>query len=321
MHRIFDIKSDKEFNQIAIKIFNFQFKNIKIYKDYVNQKNISADKINHYTQIPFLPIEFFKTHKVAYDLNHIEKIFLSSGTTKINRSKHYVKSLNLYEKSFLQQFLNVYGDPKDWTILALLPSYLEQGDSSLIYMVDYLIKYSDSINSRYVNINTFKSKTFLNKLKNKKVMLFGVSYALLDLAELKIPSLENWTIIETGGMKGRRKEMTREELHSKLKKSFKVKNIHSEYGMSELLSQCYSKKDGIYNSPKWLKIIIRDLEDPFSQVDNGSIGAVNVIDLANIFSCSFIETQDIGIRYKNNTFKILGRTDHSEIRGCNLLNI
>jgi len=319
-HQLFKISNDKEFNKIALEVFRFQYKNISIYRNYVNFNNISVKDINHYTKIPFLPIEFYKTHNIVKDLKKVEKTFLSSGTTRSKRSKHHVLKLDIYKKSFLKEFVNNYGDPKDWIILGLLPSYIEQGDSSLIYMVDQLMGLSENKQSKYIDLKWAQSSSNLSKLKGEKVMLFGVSYALLDLAENKLPSLSNWTIIETGGMKGRKKEITRAELHQKLKTAFDVQEIHSEYGMSELLSQAYSKKDGVFSSPKWMKIIIRDLADPFQIIHNNLTGGINIIDLANIYSCSFIETQDIGKKY-NGKFEVLGRTDNSEIRGCNLLTI
>tara|TARA_Y100000385_G_scaffold181622_1_gene187594 strand:+ start:3394 stop:4374 length:981 start_codon:yes stop_codon:yes gene_type:complete len=320
-HQLFNISSIKEFNKIALEVFNFQYKNISIYRDYVNLNNISVKDINHYTKIPFLPVEFFKTHDVVKDLQKVEKTFLSSGTTKNKRSKHHVSNLNIYKQSFLKAFTNNYGDPKDWIILGLLPSYIEQGDSSLIYMVDQLMNLSQNKHSKYIDLNWEESSIIFNELKEQKVMLFGVSYALLDLAEQKLPSLNNWTIIETGGMKGRKKEITRSELHQTLKTAFDVNEIHSEYGMSELLSQAYAQNGGLFSSPKWMKIIIRDLADPFQIIDNNLTGGINIIDLANLFSCSFIETQDIGKKYENEKFEVLGRTDNSEIRGCNLLTI
>ncbi len=319
--RLFNISNDNEFNKIALEIFNFQYQNISIYRKYVDLKDIVVKEINHYTKIPFLPIEFFKTYNVVKDFKKVEKTFLSSGTTKSQRSKHHVVKLDIYRKSFLKEFINNYGDPKDWIILGLLPSYIEQGDSSLIYMVDQLMSLSKNKHSRYIDLNWAQSSSILNNLKGEKVMLFGVSYALLDLAENKLPSLSNWTIIETGGMKGRKKEITRAELHQTLKTAFDVQEIHSEYGMSELLSQAYAQKDGVFSCPKWMKIMIRDLSDPFQIIDNSLTGGINIIDLANIFSCSFIETQDIGKKYINGKFEVLGRTDNSEIRGCNLLTI
>ena len=321
INKIFKISNDHDFNDVALKVFKYQYDNIPIYQDYVKLKNVSKNDVTHFSEIPFLPIQFFKTHPVVNDVNKIEKIFLSSGTTKSSRSKHYIKNLEIYKQSFLKGFKNNYGNPNEWIILALLPSYLEQGDSSLIYMVDQLIKMSQNENSRYIDLKNDNIESSLNKLKSEKVLLIGVSYALLDLAEIIPSSLNRWTIMETGGMKGRRKEIIRDELHLILKKAFDVDCIHSEYGMSELLSQAYSLKDGLFSTPKWMKVIIRDLEDPFNKIEDSSSGGINIIDLANIFSCSFIETQDIGKKNANEKFEVLGRSDHSEIRGCNLLTL
>jgi phenylacetate-coenzyme A ligase PaaK-like adenylate-forming protein len=321
INKIFKISNDHDFNDVALKVFKYQYDNIPIYQDYVKLKNVSKNDVTHFSEIPFLPIQFFKTHPVVNDVNKIEKIFLSSGTTKSSRSKHYIKNLEIYKQSFLNGFKNNYGNPNEWIILALLPSYLEQGDSSLIFMVDQLIKMSQNENSRYIDLKNDNIESSLNKLKSEKVLLIGVSYALLDLAEIIPSSLSRWTIMETGGMKGRRKEIIRDELHLILKKAFDVDCIHSEYGMSELLSQAYSLKDGLFSTPKWMKVIIRDLEDPFNKIEDSSSGGINIIDLANIFSCSFIETQDIGKKNANEKFEVLGRSDHSEIRGCNLLTL
>ena len=321
INKIFEISNEVTFNDIALEVFKFQYRNISIYRDYVDLRKNPTDEITHYSQIPFLPIQFFKSHQVVNKDDNIEKTFLSSGTTKSKRSHHHISDLNLYEKSFLEGFKNNYGDPSDWIILALLPSYLEQGDSSLIYMIDHLIQLTENKNSSYINLKNKDVVQVFKRLKNNKVMLIGVSYALLDLAELKLPCLNNWTIMETGGMKGRKKELIRKELHGELKRNFNVDIIHSEYGMTELLSQSYSKGNGIFSSPPWMKIIIRDLEDPSCTVNNLSSGGINIIDLANIYSCSFIETQDVGKKINKENFEVIGRSDNSEIRGCNLLSI
>lgn len=321
INKIFQVSNDVTFNDIALEVFKFQYKNISIYRDYVDLRKKSVHEITHYSQIPFLPIQFFKSHDVVNKEINIKKTFLSSGTTRIKRSKHHITDINLYEKSFIKGFKKNYGDPSDWIILALLPSYLEQGDSSLIYMVNRLMELTKNKNSSYINLESKEINLLFNKLKNKKVMLIGVSYALLDLAELQLPYLNNWTIMETGGMKGRKKELVREELHYKLKSKFNVDKIHSEYGMTELLSQAYSKRDGIFTTPSWMKIIIRDLEDPSNIINNNLSGGINIIDLANVFSCSFIETQDVGRKLNELNFEVVGRSDNSEIRGCNLLSI
>ena len=275
--KIFNISNEDEFNSIALEVFEFQYKNISVYKKYVDLVKSQKKSINHYKEIPFLPIDFFKSNHIIADNSKIEKTFLSSGTGNTTRSKHLVKDLKLYEQAFSAGYKHFYSDPKEWTILALLPSYLDQGDSSLIYMVNNFINKSENPESNYINYD-------------------------LDL------------------LKGRRKEMVREDLHRKLKKAFNVNSIHSEYGMTELLSQAYSKKNGLFKTPPWMKFIIRDFEDPYSLAKINSSGGINIIDLANIYSCSFIETQDIGKEIEKGSFEILGRFDQSEVRGCNLLS-
>ena len=318
--RIFNISNEDEFNSIALEVFDFQYKNIPVYKKYVDLIQSQKKSINHYKEIPFLPIDFFKSNHIIADNSKIEKTFLSSGTGNTMRSKHLVKDLELYEQSFSTGYEHFYSDPKEWTILALLPSYLDQGDSSLIYMVNNFINKSENPESNYIKYDLDVLKNLILKLKDKNVLLIGVSYALLELSELGSFNFENWVIMETGGMKGRRKEMVRQELHQQLKKAFNVDAIHSEYGMTELLSQAYSKKNGLFKTPPWMKFIIRDFEDPYSLSKVNSSGGINIIDLANIYSCSFIETQDIGKEIEEDSFEILGRYDQSEVRGCNLLS-
>ena len=303
-----------------MEVFDFQYKNIPVYKKYVDLIQSQKKSINHYKEIPFLPIDFFKSNHIIADNSKIEKTFLSSGTGNTIRSKHLVKDLELYEQSFSTGYEHFYSDPKEWTILALLPSYLDQGDSSLIYMVNNFINKSENPESNYIKYDLDVLKNLILKLKDKNVLLIGVSYALLELSELGSFNFENWVIMETGGMKGRRREMVRQELHQQLKKAFNVGAIHSEYGMTELLSQAYSKKNGLFKTPPWMKFIIRDFEDPYSLAKINSNGGINIIDLANIYSCSFIETQDIGKEVEKDSFEILGRFDQSEVRGCNLLS-
>ena len=303
-----------------MEVFDFQYKNIPVYKKYVDLIQSQKKSINHYKEIPFLPIDFFKSNHIIADNSKIEKTFLSSGTGNTIRSKHLVKDLELYEQSFSTGYEHFYSDPKEWTILALLPSYLDQGDSSLIYMVNNFINKSENPESNYIKYDLDVLKNLILKLKDKNVLLIGVSYALLELSELGSFNFENWVIMETGGMKGRRREMVRQELHQQLKKAFNVGAIHSEYGMTELLSQAYSKKNGLFKTPPWMKFIIRDFEDPYSLAKINSSGGINIIDLANIYSCSFIETQDIGKEVEKDSFEILGRFDQSEVRGCNLLS-
>ena len=317
IEKIFNINDETDFNSVALEVFHFQYQNTAIYKSYVDL--VKSKNIEHYLDIPFLPIQFFKSSAVIAKNRSIKKVFKSSGTTQNNRSEHYVHNLDLYEKSFNMGFENLYSDINEWTVLALLPSYLEQGDSSLIYMVNHFIN-QGNLDSRYIDFNFDTIKSLSEKLKNKKVLLIGVSYALLELAEKGSLDLNNWVIMETGGMKGRRKELIRNDLHKQLMASFNVNSIHSEYGMTELLSQAYSKGNGVFTTPHWMKIIIRDFEDPFTYKRPRLSGGLNIIDLANIYSCSFIETQDIGKELDNGEFEILGRFDNSEVRGCNLLS-
>lgn len=315
--RIFNINNQLDFNELALKIFYYQAENVEVYKKYLYYLGIEPKSIDHVEAIPFLPIRFFKSHKVIHKNVDYEKVFLSSGTTKAIRSRHFVSSLKIYENSFLKSFETSYGNIENYTFLALLPSYLDQGESSLIYMTNELIKRANK-QSKYISKIDSNTLYLLNKLASKKVILLGVSYALLDLAEKHQLDLSNWIIMETGGMKGRRKEITRDELHQILKKAFNVSSIHSEYGMTELLSQAYSKKDGYFNCPSWMRTEIREINDPFKKCRENKTGGINIIDLANIYSCSFLATDDLGKKNKKG-FKVLGRFDHSDTRGCNQL--
>ena len=318
---IFKIEDEEEFNTIAIETFKSQYRCIEIYKKYIDTRGLDVNKVDHYKKIPFLPIEFFKTFSIKNSDKPTQKTFMSSGTTNSLRSKHHVTDLSIYERSFLDCFYRFYGKPKDWIILSLLPSYIEQGDSSLIYMVNHLMKVTKNKNSQFITIDNENFHDIITKLVDKKVLLIGVSYALLDLSEKFNFDLSNWTIMETGGMKGRRKELIRSELHSKLNNAFKTHQIHSEYGMTELLSQAYSSKDGVFTTPPWMKILVREVNDPLNYIDNGKTGGLNIIDLANQNSCSFIETKDLGRKINVHDFEISGRFDQSDIRGCNLMNI
>jgi hypothetical protein len=318
---IFNISNRVDFEKVSIEIFQFQATHNLVYNTFLNYLKVDINKVKKLNQIPFLPIQFFKTHKIISSEKKIEQTFLSSGTTGMQQSKHYVTDINLYEQSFKKGFENFYGNIENYTVLALLPSYLEREGSSLIYMVNNFIKDSKNIDSGFYlhNLNELATKLIRLDKANKKVLLIGVTYALLDLIEMHKFHLKNTIIMETGGMKGRRKEMIREELHQILCDGFGVKTIHSEYGMTELLSQAYSNGNGIFECPPWMKIIIRDTEDPFTFLPKSKSGGINVIDLANINSCSFIATQDLGKIYQNNTFEVLGRFDNSDIRGCNLM--
>ncbi len=318
---VFKINNPGDFTRLSLQIFRYQAENNPIYKKFIQYLNIKPEAIDSLAKIPFLPIQFFKSHQVATQPPPYDTIFKSSGTTGMTRSHHYIKNLNLYEQSFLKTFEFFFGNIQEYNILALLPSYIEQGNSSLVYMTKSLIKKSKKKDSDFYLYNTDELANTLYKLEenNEKTILLGVSYALLDFSEKYHFQLKNTIVMETGGMKGRKKEMLREELHSILSKRFGVKNIYSEYGMTELLSQSYSFGNGIFQTPPWKKILIRDTEDPFCYLPNGKTGGINIIDLANIYSCSFIATQDLGQKTDSNHFKIMGRFDHSDVRGCNLL--
>lgn len=318
---IFEIENEGQFNGLALKIFNFQAENNPVYRDYLYHLGVNISSVDSYKNIPFLPIEFFKSHKVISGDQDYKKIFYSSGTTGETRSKHYIKKIQLYENNFSTIFSRFYGNIKNYCVLALLPTYLENKNSSLVYMVDKLIQKSTHPESDFYLNNTEALSLKLKELdaSGQKIMLFGVSYALLDLAEKFPMQLLHTIIMETGGMKGTRKELTKSELHHFLAKKMGVQKIHSEYGMTELLSQAYSKGNGKFFAPPWMKILIRDTYDPFSLVPQGRSGGINIIDLANMDSCSFIETKDLGKINKDDSFEVLGRFDYSNIRGCNLL--
>lgn len=319
--KIFEISTQQEFESIALDIFRFQIEKNPVYRDFCEYLGRTRNKVSSFKEIPFLPIHFFKSKKVVSSKNIEQSIFSSSGTTGQVTSKHYVTDIALYEKSYLEGFKSFYGNVSDYCILALLPSYLERSGSSLIYMVDDLIKKSNHPDSGFYldEIDVLIEKLIRLDSQGTKILLIGVSFALLDLVEKHQLNLKNTIIMETGGMKGRRKELIREALHDILKKGFGTKTIHSEYGMTELLSQAYSQGNGIFKTPPWMKILIRDTEDPLTLQEIGKTGGVNVIDLANINSCSFIATQDLGKKYNDESFKILGRFDNSDIRGCNLM--
>lgn len=318
-HKIFNLSAEN-FEAVALEVFHYQYSNNPVYRQYVDLLKKNINSINHIQQIPFLPISFFKTHKVV-TAPRVEKVFESSGTTGQVTSKHYVHSLALYEESFMKCFQNVFGNVNQYCILGLLPSYLERNNSSLVYMVNSLIEKSGHSQSGFFLNEYEKLNALILQLEQQRqpYLLFGVTFALLQFAEIFAGTITCGTIIETGGMKGRGKELIRTELHEILKTKFNTENISSEYGMTELLSQAYLNSNNAFVPPNWMKILIRDIYNPFSYVDCGTTGAINVIDLANIYSCSFIETADLGKTYIDGTFEVLGRTDHSEMRGCNLL--
>lgn len=319
--KVFDIKNHSEFKKQCLDIYNFQYENNMVYQNYCNMICKDPTDVNEINKIPFLPISFFKTKKIL-STDNFEKVFYSSGTTTNSRSKHFISSLKLYQKSFINNFKLNYSDITQYTILALLPNYYDNKDSSLIYMIEKLIKLTKSKESGFFldeYFNLSKKLIELDTKKERKTILIGVPYALLDMIDFNQFQLNNTIIMETGGMKGRRKEMVRTELHEKLKRGFGVSKIHSEYGMTELLSQAYSKGDGIFKTPSWMKVIIRDINDAQNLDFNKKSGAINIIDLANYNSCSFIATDDMGKYVNDDEFELIGRVDNSDIRGCNLL--
>lgn len=320
---IFSIGSQKEFEKITLKVFRHQYEHNQVYQDFCSLLKKDKTNVKSLEEIPFLPIQFFKSHTVLSSSKPIQETFTSSGTSGMVSSKHLVTDLSLYEQSFRKAFSQFYGNSEDYVILALLPSYLEREGSSLIYMVNDLIESSNHPESGFYLHNYDELVQQLIKIDSsgQNVLLIGVTYALLDVVEKQTFQLKNTIIMETGGMKGKRKEIIREELHEILGNGFGVSAIHSEYGMTELLSQAYSLGNGIFECPPWMQILIRDTEDALTYVDFGKTGGINVIDLANINSCSFIATQDLGKKNPNHSFEVLGRFDSSDIRGCNLMVI
>jgi phenylacetate-coenzyme A ligase PaaK-like adenylate-forming protein len=321
IEKIFAIKNNCEFEECCLAVFNYQLMHNEVYAAWVAALGINGSNVKNMNEIPFLPISFFKSHKVVAAELPFDIEFSSSGTTGNTTSKHYVKDLEIYKESFFKSFEMQYGKTEDLVIIGLLPSYLEREGSSLIYMCEQLIIKSNKAESGFY-LNEFeKLNSLLIQLKkiNQKTILFGVAYALLDFAETNPTVWENLYVIETGGMKGRRKEMVREELHACIKENWHLVHLHSEYGMTELLSQAYLGDEQTFICPPWMQIRIRDTSDPFHIVERNQTGGINIIDLANVDSCSFIATQDLGKILNDERFEVLGRFDHSDIRGCNLL--
>jgi len=318
---IFQITDERSFREVTLEIFRFQAMYNPVYRKYIHLLGINPSLVKDIKEIPFLPVAFFKDHTISIMNGPFETVFTSSGTSGSSPSRHPVPDLSIYKESFSRAFQHFYGDITAYCILALLPSYLERSGSSLIYMLDDLIKKTGCKESGfylYEHDNLFKTLLTLGT-QNKKILLFGVSFALLDFAEkYELPEMDI-TVMETGGMKGRRKEMVRKELHDFLKERFHVVSVHSEYGMTELMSQAYSSGNGIFRTPPWMRILVRDSYDPFSYPPPGHTGGINVIDLANLYSCAFIETQDLGRLQPDGSFTVEGRYDHSDIRGCNLM--
>jgi phenylacetate-coenzyme A ligase PaaK-like adenylate-forming protein len=316
---LFSIQSDSDFNELALEIFRFQHKSNPVYREYCDLLKVQPSEIKHFSSIPFLPIELFKNHEIICDGLDIQQEFTSSGTTGSIPSRHLVARTSLYEESFTKGFERFYGPVEEYRILALLPAYLERTGSSLVYMVDKLIAKSQDSESGFFLDNVDELKILLSQKTETKTLLVGVSFALLDLIEKAPLKLKNTIVMETGGMKGRKKEITRQELHGILKKGFGLDTIHSEYGMTELLSQAYAKTHGHFETPPWMRILTRDINDPLSPSRPGKTGGMNIIDLANLYSCSFIATGDLGRIFPDGSTEILGRFDFSDTRGCNLM--
>jgi phenylacetate-coenzyme A ligase PaaK-like adenylate-forming protein len=318
----FHPENSESFSEKALKIFKFQSERNPVYKSFIENLGRKSGEVKDITDIPFLPVGFFKNQKVIVEDLLVEMIFESSRATGTIPSRHFVHDLKLYETSFTESFRYFYGEPSEYFIAALLPSYTDRQNSSLVYMMEGLIRQSTDRTSGFYENNLEELISNIQKAKSsgRKSLLLGVSFALLDLANRFLPDLSGTIVMETGGMKGRRKEITREELHEILKNKFNVSVIHSEYGMSELMSQAYSKGNGIFFCPPWMKILVRDPQDPLSIIDGyDTSGGINIIDLANLYSCSFIATSDSGKLLENGGFEISGRFDNSDIRGCNLM--
>jgi phenylacetate-coenzyme A ligase PaaK-like adenylate-forming protein len=319
---IFQITDHRSFRETALKVFYFQAAHTPVYHDYLVALGIDPLQINEVEQIPFLPVEFFKTHTVISEGMKAEEVFESSGTTQQNPASHHIADASIYRRSFTDGFHRFYGAPENYCILALLPSYLERSGSSLVYMMEHLIRQSGHPESGFYLDNLAELSGVLQKRNADQhpTLLVGVSFALLDLAELHPMKLGyHILVMETGGMKGRRKELIRSELHDILSEALGVSSVHSEYGMTELLSQGYSKGSGLFLPPPWMRVLIRDPNDPLTLLSAGQAGGLNIIDLANLYSCSFIATGDLGKLHEDGSFEVLGRYDHSDIRGCNLM--
>lgn len=322
-HQIFNPESAMHFNENALALFRYQYHNNVVYKQFVDALGVSVQQVYHESQIPFLPVQFFKSHRVVTGDFLPEAIFESSGTSSTVNSKHYVADVSLYEKSFSSGLELFYGKMSDYAVFALLPSYLERKNSSLVYMVEKMLLHSNrQLGGFYLNeLDTLQKQLLEAQKKGLKIMLLGVTFALLEMAEKHSINIPEAIIIETGGMKGRRKEIVRSELHQKLCLGFGVSEIHSEYGMTELLSQAWSKGEGRFYTPPWMKVLIADANDPLAFLPEGRTGGINIIDLANIHSCAFIATQDLGRKYEDGSFEVQGRFDYSDIRGCSLLTV
>jgi len=321
LNNIFSVDA-QNMEQRCLEVFRFQYNGNIVYRQWCDVLGVQPAAINTIAQIPFLPISFFKTHTVVTGTQPAEVLFESSGTTQTVNSRHYVSSAALYRDSFMAAFRQFYGEPGQYCILALLPSYLERGQSSLVYMVDELVRQSGHADSGFYLYEHAQLAAVIQRLEaaGQRVILFGVTYALLDFAEAWPMALRHTTIIETGGMKGRKKEMTRAEVHAMLGRQWQTGNIHSEYSMTELLSQAYAREGGRFYCPPWMRVMVRSEDDPLA-VEGQGRGVINIIDLANVYSCAFIATDDAGILHADGSFEVLGRVDNSDIRGCSLLTV
>ena len=318
---VFTIQSPAQFEAVALDIFQYQAAHVPLYEQFLKTLNVQSSKVTALTDIPFLPIQFFRNHTIISNQKTTEIVFSSSGTTGAKTSSHHVAETAIYKKSFRQCFTQFYGPPSNYCVLALLPNYLQREGSSLVYMAHDLISQSrHPLSGFYLNnYEALAQQLQFLRAQQQPTLLLGVTYALLDLAEQFPIHFPELTVMETGGMKGERKEIVREQVHNILRNAFGVNHIHSEYGMTELLSQAYSKRDGLYKTPPWMKILIREINDPYHYLNANETGGINVIDLANIYSCSFIATQDLGKLHTNGSFEVLGRFDNSDLRGCNLM--
>jgi phenylacetate-coenzyme A ligase PaaK-like adenylate-forming protein len=321
-HKWFAVRTPEAFERGCMALFRWQAEQCAVYRTYLDLLGLHPSQVNSSHDIPFLPITFFKTHPVVSGTSGAaQTVFTSSGTTGSQPSQHHVHDMQLYDRSFSDGFTLFYGRPSEYTILALLPSYLERQGSSLVYMVEHLMRQSGRPGNGFFMHDFEALHRQLQRLQQgrQRVLLIGVTYALLDFAEQYPRDFPTLIVMETGGMKGKRDELPRDELHRRLCKGFGVRYIHSEYGMTELLSQAYSAGDGLFRTPPWMQVRIRDRYDPFAPAPDGATGGVNIIDLANVYSCAFIETQDAGKRHADGVFEITGRCEQSDLRGCNLM--
>lgn len=321
LDRLFSIATDEDFNALALDLFRLHAERNPVYRGFLSALGRDTQAVRRVEDIPYLPISAFRNQRVLLEGMGSSVVFTSSGTTGSVTSSHYVPWPELYERSSLTSFTAAYGDPSRWRILALLPAYLERPGSSLVYMAQKLISASgDPLSGTYLyQYDQLADVLRRSEAEAKPTLLLGVTFALLDLAEKHPMPLKHTVVMETGGMKGRRPEMVREELHAILKSAFTLEAVHSEYGMTELLSQAWSKGDGLYRCPPWMRISLRDVNDPLSRVETGRTGGIDIIDLGNIASCPFISTQDLGRMHTDASFEVLGRYDNSDVRGCNLM--